>query len=250
MANENDFNYRRRTENDGRVTAQGSHSSALSQERSGNANAQRTSSNTKSAPAKNNKQKYTIRRIVFALVVIAIIALLVFVIVKIAKAVSGSKKPAEAPVMAEVAFEAGEYGPAAEQLLTETGRNKVLQGGRVEYDTDIGQINFHVLGVYKVFLVFTDTDGTPSRHEVQIRVVDTVPPAGVAADCYTVKGRELSVSDFIVPGSVKDETDVAVSFIAPQPDYNTSGTQTVNILLRDRGGNETRLTATLIVTEE
>lgn len=259
MANDKDYNYRSRQVSDNGVPRQGSHASALSQNRPANTEPQRTTGSgtvrtgeNRAADNKgsNNKKNYTLRRILFLLIVLALIALLVLVIVKIVKAVSTPKKPAEGPVMTDVAFEAGEYGPAAEQLLTETGRDVIARGGRIEYDTDIGQINFHVLGIYKVVLIFTDTEGTRSNHAVIIRVVDTVPPTGVAVDRYTVKGEALSVADFIAPGSVKDETDVAVSFIDPQPDYNTAGTQTVNILLRDRGGNETRLTATLIVTEE
>ncbi|MBP5780302.1 MAG: hypothetical protein J6X34_03595, partial [Clostridia bacterium] len=83
---------------------------------------------------------------------------------------------------------------------------------------------------------------------VQIRVVDTVPPTGVAVDRFTEKGQALKVEDFIAPGSVRDETDVAVS-IENEPDYNKVGTQTISILLVDRGGNQTRLTASVTVTE-
>ena len=272
MANENDYNYRRNTGEVNRPAVRSTHSGALSGERSGNAAGQTRNAgyatdtanarnNGNAVPAdrnagktggdpKNNKNVYLMRRIVFAAVVIAVIVLLIVLIVAISKAASKPKKPAEGPVMSAVAFEAGEYGPAAEQLLTETGKAVTSQGGRIEYETDITQINFHVLGVYKVILIFTDTDGTRSRHNVEIHVVDTVPPSGVAVDRYTVKGQPLSVADFIAPGSVRDETDVAVSFMGPEPDYNTEGTQTVNILLRDRGGNETKLTASLTVTAE
>lgn len=273
MANENDYNYRRTSNTGSRPVSQGSHSSALAKEResvqrstssaaaSGTGTARSTSSgaartggqgtagSSSGASARNDQKKYMIRRIVFALVVLAVIALLIFAIVKIAKAVSGQNKKVENVVMNEVSFEAGEYGPAAEQLLTETGRTAVLNGARIEYETDIGQINFHVLGTYKIILIFTDTEGNKERHTVNINVVDTVPPTGVAKDMYTVKGQALGVGDFIVPGSVKDETDVAVSLLT-EPDYNKVGTQTVDILLEDRGGNKTRLTASLTVTEE
>ncbi|MBO4327440.1 MAG: hypothetical protein J5950_09225 [Clostridia bacterium] len=273
MANENDYNYRRTSNTGSRPVSQGSHSSALAKEResaqrstssgasSGSGTIRSTSSGTartggygtagrsSGANARNDRNKYMIRRIVFALVVLAVIALLIFAIVKIAKAVSGQKKNVEDVVMSEVSFEAGEYGPAAEQLLTETGRTAVLEGARIEYETDIGQINFHVLGTYKIILIFTDTEGNKDRHTVKINVVDTVPPKGVAKDVFTVKGHPLSVGDFIVPGSVDDATDVAVSLLT-EPDYNKAGTQTVDILLEDRGGNKTRLTASLTVTED
>ncbi|MBP5780192.1 MAG: hypothetical protein J6X34_03025 [Clostridia bacterium] len=265
MANENDYNYRRTSSNDTPQQRTGTHSSALANQRSSDVRSAGTSSTGTRRPAQsgtganasrnqsgqnsqNDQKKYMIRRIAFLVIALLIILLFVLAIVGIARAVSKPKKKTEDVLMKEVLFEAGEYGPAPEQLLTETGRDAVLKGARVEFETDIGQFNFHVLGTYRVNLLFTDLEGNISRHSVQIRVVDTVPPTGVAVDRFTEKGHALKVEDFISPGSVRDETDVAVS-IENEPDYNKVGTQTISILLIDRGGNQTRLTASVTVTE-
>ena len=265
MANENDYNYRRTSSNGTPQQRAGTHSSALANQRSSDVRSAGTSSsgarrpspsgsgadasrNQSSSKAQADQKKYMIRRIAFLVIALLIILLIILAIVGIAKAVSKPRKKTQDVLMKEVLFEAGEYGPAAEQLLTETGRDAVLKGARVEFETDIGQINFHVLGAYKVNMLYTDLDGNISRHSVQIKVVDTVPPTGVAVDRFTEKGQALKVEDFIASGSVRDETDVAVS-IENEPDYNTVGTQTISILLVDRGGNQTRLTASVTVTE-
>ncbi len=246
--------------------ARSSHQNALAQNRqdayrSGNGAARTSSSGStsgtrnssgagsSSGSSKKTEKKYVIRRIVFAAIVLLIFVLLIVGIAKLIKSISSPKKKTEAPLMTEVRFEAGDVGPAAEQLLTDSGRTAVAEGAFVRYETDITQINFHVLGNYKINVLFTDAQGAESKYSVTVRVVDTVPPEGVARDQVTAKGVALDVGAFIVPGSVVDQTDVAVSLLK-EPDYNKVGVQTVDILLEDRGGNQTRLTASLTVTED
>lgn len=261
MSNDDNI-YRRSSSNGGGTSARGSHQSALESEGSrsnavrsssgnGNGGSQVRSSgsgNRSTSGQSGTEKKYIIRRIVFGLIVLA---LLILIIVGIVNLIKGIVKPktdnGNSPVMSEVRFEAGDIGPAAEQLLTTYGKAALEKGAFVRYETDISQLNFHKLENYKIKLIYTDENGTESSYTVTVKVVDTVPPQGVARDRMTVKGVPLEVGDFIE--SVSDQTDVAVSLVK-EPDYNKVGVQTVDILLEDRGGNKTRITASLTVTED
>jgi len=177
---------------------------------------------------------------------ILIITLLILGIVKLVRKILTPKPQVEAPVLTNVLYEAADSGPAIEQLLTDTGRQAVSEGTQIAFAESFNEINFHVLGAYKVNVECTALDGTKETYPVTITVQDTVPPVAVAKDNTVQLGTVLTVGDFIEPDSVYDMTDVAVS-LAETPDYTKVGTQTVDILLEDRGGNQTRLTASLTI---
>ena len=270
MANENEYNYRRNSGN----RPQGTHRSALDAERrtaagrtaGGNSDSRpqtRAAANTVDRTARyyssrseeerrKSERKYVVRRAVVLGIALALIILIIVGIVAIARSIkkggNSTGNGGNDPVMSEVAFEAGQNGPAAEQLLTDSGKEALAGGATVVYETDISQINFHVLGNYKVSLIYTAPDGNAQKYAVTIKVVDTVPPTGVARDRVTAKGAALTVADFIDLDTVRDETDVSVRLVS-EPDYDRVGVQTVDIILEDRGGNQIRLTASLTVTE-
>ena len=286
MANENEYNYRRQNTAAGTGSRPGSHRSALEQERGGTAStktagtARSASTSTtraggtaqtrttrtqtvaaesaaaKAAAARKAEQekkrkmqrKYMIRRIVVCVIVLAVLALLIFGIIKLVKRIFTPKQVVKSPVVTAIDWEAGSGFPDAERFLSETGKTEAESGARIALETDLAQLNFNVLGVYKVMLLYTGVDGSETRYTSTINIKDTTPPKGVAApDLWTYAGEPLPVGKFIE--SVDDATDVAVSLIR-EPDYNTIGVQTVEILLEDRGGNQTKLTAQLTVLEK
>lgn len=286
MANENEYNYRRQNTSAGTASRPGSHRSALEQERGGTAStktagtarsasttttrsggttqtrttrtqnvaaesaAARAAAARKAEQEKKRKmqQKYLIRRIVVGVIVLALLALLIFGIVKLVKRVFTPKQVVKSPVAAAIDWEAGSGFPDAELFLSETGKAEAESGARIALETDLAQLNFNVLGVYKVMLLYTGIDGSETRYTSTINIKDTTPPQGVAApNPWTYVGESIPVGNYIE--SVTDATDVAVSLIR-EPDYNTVGVQTVEILLEDRGGNQTKLTTQLTVLEK
>ncbi len=251
MADGNEYNYRR---NSHRAVLENESASARTyagpvEERSGAAAVLQKKAAARAAAEKRKKlkRKYMIRRAAAIVIALAILALVIFGIVKLAKAIFGRREKNVVPVMSSVVFEAGSSGPAAEQLLTETGKKEIAAGAQIYYETDITQINFRIPGTYRVYLIYRQAGGEETRYETAIEVRDTVPPVGVARDRVVKKGTALTVTDFIQ--SVSDETDVAVSLLT-EPDFGKVGVQVIDILLEDRGGNRTRLTASLTVTEE
>lgn len=112
-----------------------------------------------------------------------------------------------------------------------------------------------VMGVSPENIVFTETvvpnkPGTNIFHLnlngeetiFAVLVKDTVAPAATAVPvewyaCYPVDARSFV-------SNIADATEVKVSFVN-EPDFNLLGTQNVELLLRDAGGNESRLSTTL-----
>ncbi|MBQ3867501.1 MAG: hypothetical protein II789_03030 [Clostridia bacterium] len=194
------------------------------------------------------QRKYLIRRVVVGIIVLAVLALLVFGVVKLAKRVFTPKPVVKSPVVKEIVWEAGSGFPAAELFLSDTGKAEKENGAQIAVETDMSQLNFNVQGAYRVMLRYTGVDGEETQYTATIRVVDTIPPQGVAAsNLWTYVGEPRPVADYIE--SVNDATDVAVSLVR-EPDYDTPGIQTVELLLEDRGGNQTRLTAQITVLEK
>ncbi len=102
-----------------------------------------------------------------------------------------------------------------------------------------GQIDMREAGRYTV----TGTSGE-TRYRVFLDVTDTTPPTGISVDLNVRVGDDLNPEEFV--RNVSDASDVTVSF-AEEPDMNTAGEQTVEILLTDAAGNQTSLTSSLRV---
>lgn len=75
-----------------------------------------------------------------------------------------------------------------------------------------------------------------------VLVSDTVAPTAVVKPIESFACYPLEAEDFV--SEIVDATKVEVSFVN-EPDFKLQGTQDVEILLRDLGGNETRLSTTL-----
>lgn len=75
-----------------------------------------------------------------------------------------------------------------------------------------------------------------------IIVQDTTAPTAVAVPVEWFAGYPLEPKDFV--SEVEDASKVEVSFVN-EPDFNLIGTQNIELLLKDAGGNETGLSTTL-----
>ncbi len=93
------------------------------------------------------------------------------------------------------------------------------------------------IGSYDVTLL---CDG--KERKARITVEDTVCPTGETQPITAYPNAMPKPEDFIV--STQDATEVSVSYAA-EPDKTCAGEQKVTLLLKDAGGNETRLAAVL-----
>lgn len=85
-------------------------------------------------------------------------------------------------------------------------------------------------------------------YSVNLTVKDTVAPAAKIKHIRIVQGKKtVTAMDFLK--SIQDETEVTASFERPI-DYNLLGDSDVVIILRDLGGNETRLDTKITIYPE
>lgn len=82
-------------------------------------------------------------------------------------------------------------------------------------------------------------------HSCTLIVEDTIPPAGEAVPVRLGTGSTCEAERFVT--NIVDATAVTVSFVT-EPDFAKNGSQPVQILLTDRGGNETALDAELFLS--
>lgn len=75
-----------------------------------------------------------------------------------------------------------------------------------------------------------------------VTVKDTVAPRAEAAPVESYTRYPLEAKSFV--SDIIDATDVEVSFVS-EPDFDLEGSQNVDLLLKDAGGNELRLSTTL-----
>lgn len=123
-----------------------------------------------------------------------------------------------------------------EDLLYDSGRdgNKIAQG-------DIDIINESGVGEYAVASLVDD-------NVCQVHVVDTTPPELSVTDVSVLKGKKVTVDDFLESCSdISGDVDVR---LVTEPDVDTLGRQTMTIEATDINGNTTTATATLAVVRD
>ena len=86
-------------------------------------------------------------------------------------------------------------------------------------------------------------DGVETESTLIIR--DTVPPTGSPVTLVTAPGEPIAPEDLVA--DIFDETAVTAAF-ETEPDPESRSPQTIGVILRDRGGNETKLYGTLLFT--
>ena len=138
------------------------------------------------------------------------------------------------PFTGELVWEAGSPPPAAEDFLI----TDVPAGA----ETALRALKTNHVSRQPVTLTY-EGEGYPSL----LSVADTVPPKGEPQNVSTCTHAPLTAERFV--RSVEDATDVEASFLT-EPDLTRTGEQTVSVLLRDEGGNETVLQASLTLAED
>ena len=137
-------------------------------------------------------------------------------------------------VVEQVTVEVGQEAPGLESF--------VVAGQEAAFVTDLGEIDFSVLGEYPVEV---QVDG--QVYQSRLQVVDTVPPQAEVQDVEGYVLAPRSVEEFVV--RVEDATEVTAAF-RQEPDLTHTGVQEVEIVFTDAGNNETVLQAKLTLKED
>lgn len=138
------------------------------------------------------------------------------------------------PVVEELTVEAGEMAPSVSRFLLED-----MKGSFV---TKVSSFDYHVPGDHQVVIQVDGTEYTSVLH-----IIDTIPPKARVQDVEGFAVLPRKAEDFV--SEVEDATAVTAAF-RQEPDLTHIGTQQVDIVLTDAGGNETVETARLILHED
>ncbi len=138
------------------------------------------------------------------------------------------------PVAEELTVEAGDAIPPVESFL--------LGGMQGTYVTRVSAFDCHVPGDHQVVIRVDGTEYTSLLH-----IIDTIPPRAQVQDVEGFAVLPRKAEDFVV--EVEDATEVTAAF-RQDPDLTLIGTQEVEIVLTDAGGNETVKKACLTLWED
>ena len=134
----------------------------------------------------------------------------------------------------DVTMEAGGEMPGIDSFV-EAGRNAVFL-------TRMSEIDSHRVGEHEVLI---DVEG--ESYASTLHVVDTVPPRLEVHDVESFLQVPRKAEDFV--SSSEDATELTFSF-RQEPDLSLTGSQEVEIVARDGGGNETSALAHLTLQED
>lgn len=132
--------------------------------------------------------------------------------------------------------EAGGPLPAAADFLPE---DEADEKAKIRYITDLSTIPTNVPGTYPV-----EMQCGKKVVSASIIVEDTVAPTGTIRDLTMANPQAVAPTDLV--SQVQDATEVTMEF-AVVPDLSVAGDHSVTVVLKDLGGNTTRLNATLTV---
>lgn len=135
---------------------------------------------------------------------------------------------------ADVTMEAGGEVPGIDSFVP-VGRNAVFL-------TRMGEIDYGRVGDHEILL---DVDG--DAYSSVLHVVDTVPPQIEVHDVESYFRAPQKPEDFV--SSWEDATELTFSF-REEPDLSLAGSQEVEIVATDGGGNETVKKALLTLRED
>jgi len=138
------------------------------------------------------------------------------------------------PVVGDLTVEAGLAFPSVDSFLLEDA-----EGGFV---TRVADLDYHKVGDYEVVIRVDGEDYTSMLH-----VRDTVPPLVQVHDIEGFAVLPRPVEDFVT--RVEDATTVTMAF-REEPDLSFAGTQQLEIVFTDEGGNETVKTVNLTLVED
>ena len=82
-------------------------------------------------------------------------------------------------------------------------------------------------------------------HNCTLILEDTIAPKGNPVRLNLEVGQTCAAADFV--SDITDATEVAVSYVT-EPDFSKAGAQTVQVVLRDKGNNETLIESELFLS--
>lgn len=139
-------------------------------------------------------------------------------------------------VVEELVAEAGSPMPELSKFLLQEYSDAC-------FAQEYGEIlDMHTVGDYEIKIMVSGM-----VHTSVLRVADTTAPMAVAKDVQTFKDCAVTPTDFIA--QIEDATETTVAF-AVSPDVAMPGEQEVELVVRDEGGNATRVSARLEVLED
>lgn len=118
----------------------------------------------------------------------------------------------------------------------------VIAAREAAFVTPIGKIDYNSVGDYEILL---NVDG--EQYSSILHVVDTVPPQLEVHDIEGYVDAPRKAEDFVT--ETQDVTEVTIAF-RQEPDLSKAGSQEVEIVATDAGGNETSKTALLTLEED
>ncbi len=138
------------------------------------------------------------------------------------------------PVTGELTMEAGQAFPGVKSFL--------LGDAEGSFVTRMADLDNHKVGDYPVAIRVDEEEYICTLH-----VEDTIPPFVEVHDIEGFAVLPRRAEDFVT--SVEDATAVTAAF-RKEPDLLAAGTQQVEIVFTDQGGNETVKTAKLTLVED
>ncbi|MDE5891919.1 MAG: transglutaminase, partial [Acetatifactor sp.] len=136
----------------------------------------------------------------------------------------------------------------AEDLTVEAGcappdvSSFLLGEAKGEFVTRVADLDYHKTGDHAVVIRVDGEDYTSRLH-----IRDTIPPQAEVHDIEGFAVLPRPAEDFVT--TVEDATAVTMAF-REEPDLLLAGTQQVEIVFTDEGGNETVKTAKLTLVED
>lgn len=138
------------------------------------------------------------------------------------------------PVVKELTVEAGSNAPTVESFLIADCDATLL--------TAVRELDYTRVADYQI-----EIQAEGEIYPSVLHVTDTVPPV---VSVHALEGFALvpkTAVDFVT--AIEDVTEVSASF-EKEPDWTVVGEQTAELLFTDGGGNETRMSALLILKED
>ncbi len=142
------------------------------------------------------------------------------------------------PFQKEITVEAGGEAPDITAFLTAGGQ----QGQGIRFVSPIGAFDYTKTEDYTVIL-----EAAGEQYESVMHIEDTIPPRIEVQDMVSYQGVPLNMEGFLV--SVEDVTETTAGF-RTDPDLSLAGTQDLELVVTDSGGNEASEPVKLTILED
>ena len=140
--------------------------------------------------------------------------------------------------------EAGTDAIAVRDYLIETaGIDDLFDNGiSLSFQTGISRMQLYTPGEYEVVI-----NANNRLYTSIVTVADTTPPTAAPANRTIWLGKTIDAMSFLT--EVQDISDVSARF-KTQPDFRTTGTQEITVILEDSWGNASEYTTSLTIMRD